>query len=236
MSTSFSLFKYPKRRTILAPTKTAFQLQSGNKLSTIMQKPDGFTCLFVMGHGSGSNMEVALMNGLADALYYRGIATLRFNYPYSESSDFVPFTDMPVDPEPVMIETIRSALNLGHDLAETRPVVVGGHSISGFLASRAVAHGLLKAQAVIALAFPRKGDPARSAHLNELGCPMLIVQGTKDTLGTYNETTEMVETLQGDVELRWVEQASHAFTADNALQSDLVAVAAGYISGFVGRL
>ena len=65
--------------------------------------------LLVLGHGSGSNMHVPFISGLTDALLNRGVATFRFEYPYSEHQDFVPYSDMPMDEPDVLVATVRAA-------------------------------------------------------------------------------------------------------------------------------
>lgn len=217
-------------------TDLTFSIPSGAELSAILQRPDDCRGLFVMGHGSGSNMHVPLMNGLADALSERGIATLRFQYPYSENPNFVPFTNMPVDNDQTLIETIHSALDIANEKAMGVPVFVGGHSISGFTTTLAAVQKYLNAHAIIALAYPRKSDPSRSAHLSKIKLPVLIVQGTKDTLGTKSEILEMARPLQAHVELKWLEGASHVLTIADRDQSVILRTAADHISDFIDNI
>lgn len=217
-------------------TDLTFSIRSGAKLSAILQRPDDCQALFVMGHGSGSNMNVPLMSGLADALCERGIATLRFQYPYSEHPNFVPFTNMPADNDQTLVETIHAVLDVANKKAMGMPVFVGGHSISGFTTTLAAAQKYLNAKAIIALAYPRKGDPSRSAHLSNIKLPMLIVQGTEDTLGTKSEILEMAHLLQAHVELKWLEGASHVLTIADLDQSAILRAAADHISGFIDNI
>lgn len=170
--------------------------------------------MFVLGHGSGSNMRVPLMEELSQALFGLGVATLRFEYPYSDKPDFLPFTDMPMDSEEVLIDTVRAALDLAN-IEGTRPVFVGGHSVSGLMATVADAENNLPADGIVCLAYPRKGDPSRSAHLERSNLPILIIQGSKDTLGTVSEISEMVEIHNDKTTVRWVEGAAHGFQVED---------------------
>jgi predicted alpha/beta-hydrolase family hydrolase len=220
----------------MTKTDLTFSTPSGAELSARLQRPDDCRGLFVLGHGSGSNMHVPLMRGLADALYGKRIATLRFQYPYSEHPSFVPFSDMPVDSDRTLIETIQAALDLANETANGVPVFVGGHSISGFTATLIASQKNLNAKAIIALAYPRKGDPSRSVHLAQIELPILIVQGTEDTLGTKSEILEMVQPLQPRVELKWVEGASHVLTVAGLDQSAVLHMAVDHISNFVDSI
>lgn len=211
----------------------SFSLSSGVVLSAILQRPDACRGLFVLGHGSGSNMRVPILNGLADALADRGIATLRFQYPYSQHPDFVPYTDMPVDDDAVLVETIRAAFNLANEVAEGVPVFVGGHSMGGYAATLAAAEHEMPARAIIALEYPRKGDPARSSHLARIERPILVVQGTKDALGTKSEIQEMVRALHPRAQVRWIEGGSHGFAVPGAEQNDILRDVADHVASFI---
>lgn len=192
----------------------SFSIPSGDKISALLQQPVNSVGLFVLGHGSGSNMRVPLMEGLSNALFDLQVATLRFNYPYSEKPSFVPFTNMPVDSDEILIETIRAALDLSKSEEIGVPVFVGGHSISGLMATRADAKQALPADGLICLGYPRKGDPARSIHLEQISQPMLFIQGTQDTLGTRVEISEMIEMLGDKALVNWIEGATHIFQVD----------------------
>jgi predicted alpha/beta-hydrolase family hydrolase len=211
----------------------SFVIPSGGKVSAILQQPTNAVGLLVLGHGSGSNMHVPLMEGLCEALSELRVATLRFEYPYSDKPDFVPFTDMPMDPDDVLISTIQTALDLA--IAETSeiPIFVGGHSVSGFMATVADAKGGLPANGIVSLAFPRKGDRARSEHLDETTLPLLIVQGTQDPLGTAAEISEMANYLGERATVQWIDDASHGFRVNGRVFSDVINEIAVHIRDYV---
>lgn len=220
----------------MKPENIPFTIPSGAKLSAVLQRPRVCRGLFVLGHGSGSNMHVPLISGLSDAPFAKGIATLRFQYPYSESPDFVPFSDMPVDCDTILIETIRSAIVLAKRHMADVPVLVGGHSTSGYATTLADAEAGLQANAIIALGYPRQGDPARSNHLSQTNLPILVIQGTEDTLGTASEIEDMVRPFQPRIQLRWIERGSHVFTVAGLDQSKVLKETADHISNFVQNL
>ena len=107
-----------------------FEVPSIGSVSAILNQPDEALGLYVLGHGDGSNIHVPFMVELSKALEDHRVATLRFEYPYSDKQDFVPFSDMPTDPDDILIATVRSALYCASRLAPEIPLFVGGHSLS----------------------------------------------------------------------------------------------------------
>ncbi len=205
----------------------------GEAVSAILQRPDEPVGLFVLGHGSGSNMYVPLMVGLADALADHGVATLRFEYPYSDKPEFVPNSDMPQDADDVLIATVRAALACAATEAPELPLFVGGHSVSAQMASKADANDPLAAEAIISMGFPRKGDPANTAHLDSTTLPMLLIQGTKDILGSEAEIADMAGTLGDRATVRWVQGASHGFNVEGRQDGEVIGEVANHINDYI---
>ena len=188
-----------------APSKLKFEVPLSGQVSALLTRPDNADAIFVLGHGSGSNMRVPFMESLAEHLARLGVATLRFEYPYSDKPDFVPYTDMPTDSDDVLIRTVRAALACASKEASGLRVYVGGHSISAQMTSVADAQETLPAEAVISLAFPRKGDASRTAHLKDTTLPVLFIQGTRDSLGAVAEINDMAATLGHKATVKWLE-------------------------------
>jgi len=213
-----------------------FATPSGFELPAILNHPSGSDTPFVLGHGSGSTIHVPLMAAFSEALSPVKIATLRFEYPYSNDPDFVPFSDMPVDDDEVLIETVKAALEFGmHKCPDLKPLV-GGHSISGLMATYADAEAALPAAGIICMGFPRKGDPGRSQHLASTTAPILLVQGTNDTLGRPREIEEMVSALGARVKLNWIENATHGFDVEGRELSQISVEIAGAVRQFATQI
>lgn len=210
-----------------------FHTPSGSELPAILNIPTDADTLFVLGHGSGSTIHVPLMTALSEALGAFRIASLRFEYPYSCQPDFVPFTDMPVDDDKVLIETVREALEFGLRNCPKLKTFVGGHSISGLVTTYADAEIPLPAAGIISIGYPRKGDPFRSQHLQNTVAPILFVQGTKDALGSRIEIEEMTRPLGDRASLRWIEGGTHGFSVDGRDLSQVASEVAGTVRQFV---
>src|SRR5262249_33787581 len=137
--------------------------------------------VFVLAHGAGAGMRHAFLETIARRLAARGVATLRYQFPYTERGQ------RRIDPEPLLLATVRAAVAAGRELAGGLPLVAGGKSMGGRMTSRAAAAAPLDGVRGLAfLGFPLHpaGQPAvsRAVHLSETRVPLLFLQGTRDTL------------------------------------------------------
>jgi predicted alpha/beta-hydrolase family hydrolase len=55
------------------------------EVSGLVLRPRGARALLVLGHGAGAGMRHAFMEQVAAALSDRGVATLRYQFPYMEA-------------------------------------------------------------------------------------------------------------------------------------------------------
>jgi predicted alpha/beta-hydrolase family hydrolase len=169
-------------------------------------------------------MRVPFIAGLSAALADAGVATFRYQYPYSESADFVPYSDMEMDEQEILLATVRSAVATAAAEAPDLAVFAGGHSVSGLMASMTDAvspmPGLI---GLVILGFPLKGDFERAAHLEDAAHPMLFLQGTDDTLNDVEEIKRMVGTIETDTSLHFVESADHGFSVPDRSDEDVYA-------------
>lgn len=178
--------------------------------------------LLILGHGSGSNMRVPFMTGLSGALVKSGVATFRYNYPYSDSPTFVPYSGMEMDSQDVLLATVRSAVATAGVAAPDLPLFAGGHSVSGLVATMADAASPFDGvSGLVILGFPLKGDVGNAVHLADVHHPMLFLQGTADDLGDVSEINEMVDGAGDDATVHFVETAGHGFTAPDRSDEDV---------------
>jgi predicted alpha/beta-hydrolase family hydrolase len=215
---------------------TLFSTPYGSELPAILHRPTDADTLFVLGHGSGSTIHVPFMAALSDALGNFRIASLRFEYPYSSDPNFIPFSDMPLDADEVLIETVRAALKFGLENFPELKALVGGHSISGLVATYADADVPLQTAGLVSLGFPRKGDPARSQHLLNTSAPLLFVQGTNDALGSQREIEEMTGPLGDRATMKWIEGATHGFGVEGRKLSHVVIEIAEAVRQFADQI
>jgi len=182
-------------------------------VSAILDRSDRCRSLMVLGHGSGSNMHVPFIAGLSEALVQAGVATFRYEFPYSERADFVPYSDVEMDPPEVLLATVRSAVVTAAANAPDLPLIAGGHSVSGLMTSVVASESPLpNLRGLVLLGFPLKGDMQQAAHFSDIAHPMLFVQGTEDALGAADQIRQVVRGIENDASLHFVEKAGHGFS------------------------
>jgi len=173
--------------------------------------PDKPKCIFTLAHGAGAGMDHSFMETLADALSTVGIATLRFNFPFAEGKKGRP------DTPAVAHATIETAITKARELAPQLPLFAAGKSFGGRMSSQYLAaHPDSPVKGIIFYGFPLhpSGKPSteRADHLKALKIPMLFLQGSKDTLATW----ELIETVCASLKkatLVKLEGADHSFKA-----------------------
>jgi hypothetical protein len=173
---------------------------------------DAFATL-VIAPGAGAGFDHPFLVGFADALNDKGVATLRFNFPYREAGRRFP------DRPPVALATWRAAMDAAIAHSEGQPVWVGGKSFGGRMASMAVADGM-PAAGLIFLGYPLhppgRPEALRDEHLYGIDVPMLFLQGARDPFATGNLLDTVVEKIGASATLEWMADADHSFDIKGA--------------------
>ena len=184
--------------------------RSSGEVSGILVVPPAASALYVFAHGAGAGMRHAFMEAAAGRLAGQGIATLRFNFPFTEAGKGGP------NPAPVLVKTVRSAIAEASRLAPRLPLIAGGKSMGGRMTSTAASQEALPG--VLGLAFfgfplhaPGKRSADRGAHLADVGLPMLFLQGTRDKLADLELLRPLLERVEPRPSLHVVEEADHGF-------------------------
>jgi len=155
-------------------------------------------------------MRHAFMEAAAQGLAARGVATLRYHFPYMEAGRRAP------NPRPVLTRTIRSAVAEASRLAPDLPLLAGGKSMGGRMTSLAAAEEPLpEVRGLAFFGFPlhAAGRPSsdRGAHLGDVGLPMLFLQGTRDNLADLDLLRPLVADVHPPATLHVVDGADHGF-------------------------
>lgn len=184
---------------------------AGGSVSALLQRPFDASALLVLGHGAGAGMRHVFMEEMAGLLGERGVATLRYQFPYMEAGRRYP------NPQRILTATVRRAVEAAHAAAPDLPLFAGGKSMGGRMTSLAAADAPLAGVRGIAfLGFPLHGigkPPGieRSEHLQQVELPLLFVQGTRDRLANLDFLCPVVEGLGGRATLHVVEGGDHSF-------------------------
>ncbi|MEO8506538.1 MAG: alpha/beta family hydrolase [Betaproteobacteria bacterium] len=180
------------------------------EVSGLLLLPAAARACFVFAHGAGGGMTHPFMSAFASELADRGIATLRYQFPYMERGSRRP------DAPQVAHATVRAAVTAASGLAPGLPLFAGGKSFGGRMTSQAQAAAPLpRVRGIVFVGFPLHpaGKPAdaRAAHLFDLRIPMLFLQGTRDELAGLELLRPMVERLDARATLAVADDADHAF-------------------------
>jgi predicted alpha/beta-hydrolase family hydrolase len=181
------------------------------KVSGICIVPDKPKAVLTLAHGAGAGMTHIFMETLALRLAEQGIATVRFNFPFSENKKGRP------DSPAVAHQTIKAAIEKTRELFPKIPLFVGGKSFGGRMSSQYLSENHDDAvKGLIFYGFPlhQPGNPStdRAAHLKQVKVPMLFLQGTRDALATWDLIEKVCKPLR-KAKLVKIEGADHSFKA-----------------------
>ena len=173
----------------------------------LLRKGFGGTPRLLLAHGAGAPMDSPFMNAIADSVAAAGIEVIRFEFEYMAKRR-EDGTRRGPDRAPKLIARFEEVLSLVGPAAE---VVIGGKSMGGRIASMIADE--VGAAGVVCLGYPfhppGKPERLRTAHLETLKTPTLIVQGTRDRLGSEEEVAAY--TLSPSIELAWMADGDHSF-------------------------
>ena len=191
---------------------------------------------YVMAHGAGAGMAHPFMASVADDLAQRGIATLRFQFPYMERGSRRP------DTPGVAHAAVRAAVAEAARLLPGVPLFAGGKSFGARMTSQAQAGSPLPGvRGLVFLGFPLHpaGKPSdeRAAHLADVGIPMLFLQGTRDELADLQLLRGVAARLGPRATLRLFDEADHSFHVpartgrkDSEVRAEMADALAGWIA------
>jgi hypothetical protein len=194
----------------VSPKHITIAVDETHRVSGLLQAPRGAHACYVLAHGAGVGMIHSFMTGIAEGLAERGVATLRYQFPYMEQGGKRP------DPPRLAQATVRAAVAEAAKLLPKLALVAGGKSFGGRMTSQAQAEAPLPSVRGLAfLGFPlhAAGRPSeeRAAHLYEVKIPMLFVQGTRDPLADIALMRKLAKALGKRATLIAIEDGDHSF-------------------------
>ena len=211
------------------------RISLGEASSGIWDAPADPKACLVLAHGAGVGMTHKSMETLAQGLVARGIAVLRYNFPYMERGS------KRVDPPAVAHKAVRAAVAAARKRSAKLPLFAGGRSFGGRMTSQAQASAPLEGvRGLVFFAFPLHpaGAPSdeRAAHLKDVRLPMLFLQGTRDALADLTLLSRTVKSLGPRATLVLAEDADHSFHVpartgrkDSDVMADLLDAAASWM-------
>jgi predicted alpha/beta-hydrolase family hydrolase len=206
--------------------------------------PEDAVATLLFAHGAGAAMDSAGMSDRADALAEHGIRTARFEFGYMAARR--EGTRRPPPKAETLAGEYDAAVAAVRDvLGPDRPApLIGGHSMGGRVASL-VADPLFNAGQIAGLVClsypwhpPEKPDQPRTAHLEHLAAPALIVQGTRDPFGSPDEVAGYA--LSPTIHLVWLDDGDHDLRPRKAVSGhtykEHLGAMADAVAGFARKL
>lgn len=216
-------------------------VDNAHGVSGLMLTPPGARACYVLAHGAGAGMFHPFMDGAARGLAERGIATLRYQFPYMEQGAKQP------DPAKLAQAAVRAAVAEAARLAPALPLLAGGKSFGGRMTSQAqAASPLAGVRGLAFLGFPlhpagRPSD-ARAEHLFAVEVPMLFLQGSRDKLADPALLERLMARLGERASLRLLQDADHSFRVparagrtDADVQRDMLDTLAAWMLSVISR-
>ncbi len=158
----------------------------------------------VLAHGAGAPMDHPWMERVAGLLAGEEVRTVRFEFPYMatrRTSDKRPGPN----PSRVLEAAWREVIE---DLG-AEGLVIGGKSMGGRIASMVAEEAGVAGVVCFGYPFhpPGKPDRLRTAHLEAIQTPVLILQGERDTFGRREEVAGYG--LSEQVRVHWLVDGDH---------------------------
>jgi uncharacterized protein len=219
---------------------TTITVDESTRVSGLLQVPPQPRAAYVLAHGAGAGMTHPFLVAIASGLAERGVATLRYQFPYMEQGGRRP------DPPRIAHAAVRAAVAETARRLPALPLFAGGKSFGGRMTSQAQAATPLNLRGLIFLGFPLHpaGQPARTRadHLFDVHIPMLFLQGTRDALAELALLEPLAAELGPPATLHLFENADHNFHVparsgrkDTDIRRDLLDVTAAWIERILAR-
>ena len=180
------------------------------RVSGLLQAPREARACYVLAHGAGAGMRHPFLAEVASEFAGRGIATLRYQFPYMEKGSKRP------DAPALAQATVRAAALEAARLLPGLPLFAGGKSFGGRMTSQAQAASPLPGvRGLIFLGFPLHppGQPSdqRGKHLFDVQIPMLFLQGARDEFANLPLLEALCQQLGARATLKLFPDADHSF-------------------------
>ncbi len=165
----------------------------------------------ILAHGAGGGQHSRFIVQAATAFAARGITVATFDFPYMARGRSIP------DKGPVLEAHWREVITAArrHAAFSGLPLVIGGKSMGGRIASQVAAQHVDGIAGLVYLGYPLhppgRPEQRRDRHLADIAEPMLFVQGTRDQFGTADEIRALLPRLNPRAALSEVPDGDHSF-------------------------
>jgi predicted alpha/beta-hydrolase family hydrolase len=200
----------------------------------LIDGPESAAATVVLAHGAGAPMDSPFLDRVAAGLAARGIRVARFEFPYMAKRRTEGKRGAP-DRPPVLLARWKDVVA---SLGGGGRLVIGGKSLGGRIASMVADEVGARGLVCFGYPFHPPGDPSRlrTAHLEALPTPTLILQGTRDAFGSREEVAGY--RLSPAIRVHWIEGGDHSFKppartgrTEKENLEEAIAAAADFVEG-----
>ena len=188
------------------------------------------TRTLVLAHGAGAPMDHPWMERVCALLAGEGVHTVRFEFPYMAARRTTGKRPGP-NPSRVLEAAWREVI----DELGAEGLVIGGKSMGGRIASMVAEEAGVAGVVCFGYPFhpPGKPDRLRTAHLEAIRTPVLILQGERDPFGRREEVAGYA--LSEQVRVHWLIDGDHGLKprkASGRTEAENLAEAVGEAARF----
>jgi len=198
--------------------------------------PEKARLTVVLAHGAGAPMNTPFLNTVARGLAADGHRVARFEFPYMRARRETGRKGGAPDREPILRNAWKDVVA---ELGGGERLVIGGKSMGGRIASMVADE--VGARGLVCLGYPfhppGRPEKLRTAHLETLSTPALVVQGTRDAFGTREDVAEYH--LSPAIRVVWLEDGDHSWkprASSGRTEAQNMAEALTAIRGFLEGL
>jgi predicted alpha/beta-hydrolase family hydrolase len=168
--------------------------------------PDAADQVYVFAHGAGGAMDTPFMSTVAHELGQRGIRVVRFEFPYMAARRTGGKRGAP-DREAVLLNTWREVVG---QLGGGPALFIGGKSMGGRMATLVADELQVRGAVIFGYPFLPPGQPnkLRTAHLESMATPTLVLQGERDPFGTRDDVAGYQ--LSPQIRIEWIPDGDHS--------------------------
>jgi uncharacterized protein len=174
---------------------------------TLIDGPKAAAKSFLFAHGAGAPMDSPFMQRVAEGVAAAGVRVIRFEFPYMQRRRETGKGGAP-DPPRILTQSFRDAIE---EVGGSSRLVIGGKSMGGRIASMVADDAGVIGLVCLGYPFhpPGKPEKMRTAHLENLRTPTLILQGTRDSFGSPEDVRRYK--LSAAIRIEWLEDGDHSF-------------------------
>ncbi len=198
-------------------------VNGGKTVSSLWGIPAGYDrecgTALIIAHGAGNDMRHPMLRFLHRSFSDRGILVVRFNFPYKEEGRKAP------DRPGLLEDTWRAVISRVRDDPRHAPakLFLAGKSMGGRLASHLAAQGE-PIDGLVFFGYPlhpaRRPERLRTEHLGLIRCPMLFIEGTRDSLRDLELLDQALAGVDAPVVVHRIEGGDHSFRVPKRLGPD----------------